>query len=163
MMKKFMALALATLLALSTLTACGGGGGKANVNDGTMNENTDQTTFKVVSGISALSPGYDDNPVLNEMQEKAGVKIEWETMADSLGEQVSIRINGGDLPDAFQAVGFSNYDLARYGRGGTFLDLTPYITPEVMPNLAAILEKYPKIKAAIMQDDGKIYGLPPPR
>ncbi len=160
MMKKFMALALATLLALSTLTACGGGGGKANVNDGTMNENTDQTTFKVVSGISALSPGYDDNPVLNEMQEKAGVKIEWETMADSLGEQVSIRINGGDLPDAFQAVGFSNYDLARYGRGGTFLDLTPYITPEVMPNLAAILEKYPKIKAAIMQDDGKIYGLP---
>ena len=29
-----------------------------------------------------------------------------------------------------------------------------------MPNLSAILEKYPQIKAAITQDDGKIYGLP---
>ena len=95
------------------------------------------------------------------MMETAGIKIEWETMSDSLGEQVGIRITGGDLPDAFQAVGFSNYDLGRYGRGGTFIDLTPYVTdPEIMPNLSAILEKYPKIKAAITQDDGKIYGLP---
>ena len=50
---------------------------------------------------------------------------------------------------------------SRYGRGGTFIDLAPYVTdPEIMPNLSAILEKYPKIKAAITQDDGGIYGLP---
>ena len=122
---------------------------------------TTQTEFDVLSGISALSGGYDNNPVLNQMQENAGIKINWETMSDSLGEQVGIRITGGDLPDALQAVGFSNYDLGRYGRGGTFIDLTPYVTdPEIMPNLSAILEKYPKIKAAITQDDGKIYGLP---
>ena len=160
-MKKLLSLVLAALTLLAFLTACGGGENNAPANSGEPNADTSQTEFHVLSGISALSSGYEDNPVLNAMMEAAGVKIEWETMSDSLGEQVGIRITGGDLPDAFQAVGFSNYDLGRYGRGGTFIDLTPYVTdPEIMPNLSAILTKYPKIKAAITQDDGKIYGLP---
>ena len=83
----------------------------------------EQTDFYIMGGMSALSAGYDSNVVLNELQEKAGITIEWDTMSDSLAEQVGIRITGGDLPDAFQAVGFSNYDLSRYGRGGTFIDL----------------------------------------
>ena len=156
---KLLSFALAVVMLTSTLTACGGSG--ENVNNGQVNENVEQTEFHVVSGISALSPGYENNEVLNNMQETAGIKINWETMSDSLGEQVNIRISGGELPDAFQAVGFSNYDLARYGRGGTFLDLTPYITPEIMPNLSAILEKYPNITAATTPEDGGTYGLPP--
>ena len=159
-MKKFLSFLLAAAMLLALLTACGGGN-NAPASSGEPNMDTTQTEFDVLSGISALSGGYDNNPVLNQMQENAGLKINWETMSDSLGEQVGIRITGGDLPDALQAVGFSNYDLGRYGRGGTFIDLTPYVTdPEIMPNLSAILEKYPKIKAAITQDDGKIYGLP---
>ena len=151
-MKKFLSLLLAAVMLLALFT------GAASAD---ANTDTSQTEFHVVSGISALSPGYNDNPVLNQMMDNAGIKINWETMSDSLAEQVGIRITGGDLPDAFQAVGFSNYDLARYGRGGTFIDLAPYVTdPEIMPNLSAILEKYPKIKAAITQDDGGIYGLP---
>ena len=43
---------------------------------------------------------------------------------------------------------------------GTVLDLTPYLTPDIMPNLCAILEEHPEIRAAITQEDGKIYGLP---
>lgn len=157
-MKKLLSVMLACVMLLGLMTACGNNSG--NVNSGEVNENTDQTEFHVVSGISALSSGYEDNVVLNNMQKNAGIQIDWETMSDSLGEQVNIRISGGDLPDAFQAVGFSNYDLTRYGKGGTFLDLAPYITPEIMPNLSAILEKYPKIRAAITQEDGGIYGLP---
>jgi putative aldouronate transport system substrate-binding protein len=123
----------------------------------------DQTEFIVLSGISALSTGYDNNPVLLDMQEKAGIKITWDTWSDSLGEVVGTRISGNAASktpiDAFQACGFSNYDLMRYGQAGTFIDLTPYITPETMPNLSAILEKHPEIRAAITMD-GKIYGLP---
>ena len=122
-----------------------------------------QTEFIVLSGISALSTGYDNNPVLLDMQEKAGIKITWDTWSDSLGEVVGTRISGNAASktpiDAFQACGFSNYDLMRYGQAGTFIDLTPYITPETMPNLSAILEKHPEIRAAITMD-GKIYGLP---
>jgi len=161
-MKKLASLALAGVMTLGLLAGCGGDDqGSTPGGSGEPNTSTDQTEFKVLSGISALSGGYADNPVLNDMMKNAGITIDWEVMSDSIGEQVNIRINGDQLPDAFQAVGFSNYDLGRYGRGGTFIDLTPYVTdPEVMPNLSKILEEYPSIKAAITQDDGKIYGLP---
>ena len=123
----------------------------------------EQTEFNILSAISALSSGYDNNPVLLAMQEKAGIKITWDTWSDSLGEVVGTRISGNAASktpiDAFQACGFSNYDLMRYGQAGTFIDLTPYITPEIMPNLSAILEKHPEIRAGITMD-GKIYGLP---
>lgn len=110
--------------------------------------------------MSALSKGYDDNVVLKELQENAGISINWETMSDSLSEQVNIRIAGNELPDAFMGVGFSNYNLTSYGEDGTFIDLTPYLTEEYMPNLAKILDEHPEIKSAITMDDGCIYGLP---
>ena len=138
--------------------SCGGSGN--TVEPGTVNTNTEQTSFNIISGISALSGGYDSNEVLNTMAQNAGITITWDTMSDSLSEQVNIRIAGNDLPDAFNGVGFSNYDLTNYGEDGTFIDLTPYITEEYMPNLTKILEEHPDIRAAITMDDGCIYGLP---
>ena len=157
--KRALAGALAALTLLPALTGCSGGL-VTNVNDGTVNPNTEQTEFDIMGGQSALSGGYDNLEVLNALQESAGIKINWETMSDSLAEQVNIRITGGQYPDAFMGVGFSNDDLARYGDDGTFLDLTPYLTPDIMPNLCAILEQHPEIRAAVTMDDGKIYGLP---
>lgn len=127
---------------------------------GTANEDTSQTEFSVMGGMSALSKGYDDNEVLNDLMEDAGISIEWNCMSDSLAEQVNIRIAGGELPDAFMGVGFSNYELTNYGGDGTFIDLTPYLTEEYMPNLCKILEENPDIRSAITMSDGGIYGLP---
>lgn len=141
------------------LAACGGEG-EGDAEKGTAKTDTSQTKFTVMGGMSALSGGYEDNTVLKQMQENAGINIEWITMSDSLAEQVNIRIGTDDLPDAFQAVGFSNYDLSNYGKDGTFIDLTPYLTEEYMPNLAKILEEHPEICSAITMNDGGIYGLP---
>lgn len=124
------------------------------------NTDTSQTEFKIMSGISALNKGYDDNEILKQLQEEAGISITWNAQSDSLSEQVNISIAGGTLPDAFQGVGFSNYELTNYGEDGTFIDLTPYLTEEYMPNLAKILEENPDIVSAITMDDGGIYGLP---
>jgi putative aldouronate transport system substrate-binding protein len=144
-----------------SMTACGGDDSKtSNVEPGEANEDTSQTEFTIIGGMSALSKGYDDNEVLNQMMENAGISIEWNTMSDSLSEQVNVRIAGDQLPDAFMAVGFSNYDLTNYGSDGTFIDLTPYLTEEYMPNLSKILEEHPSIKSAITMSDGGIYGLP---
>lgn len=144
-----------------SLAACGGGANTApQTEPGVANTNTEQTSFDIVSGISALSSGYADNTVLNELAQNAGVDIKWDCMSDSLAEQVSVRIAGGQLPDAFMAVGFNNYDITTYGEDGTFIDLTPYLTEEYMPNLTKILEENPEIRAAITMDDGCIYGLP---
>ena len=105
---------------------------------GVVNTDTSQTDFTIMGAISALSPGYEDNEVLNQMQENAGIKIKWNVMSDSLAEQVNIRIAGRQLPDAFMAVGFSNYDITTYGSDGAFIDLSPYLTEKYMPNLSKI-------------------------
>lgn len=149
---------LAASMILS-MSACGDKSEK-NAEPGVANENTDQTEFSIMGGISALSSGYENNEVLNKMQDEAGIKIDWNCMSDSLAEQVNIRIAGGEYPDAFMGVGFSNYDLTNYGQDGTFIDLTPYITEEYMPNLTKILEEHPEIRTAITMSDGCIYGLP---
>ena len=125
--KRGLAASLTAVLLVSGLSGCSSGLVN-NVNTGEINPNTEQTEFNIMGGISALSSGYENNEVLNALQENVGIKINWETMSDSLAEQVNIRITGGQYPDAFMGVGFSNYDLARYGDDGTFLDLTPYLT-----------------------------------
>ena len=127
---------------------------------GVANPDRTQTSFTILGGMSALSKGYEDNVVLKQLQEETGVQINWTCMSDSLAEQVNIRIAGGELPDAFLGVGFNNYDISRYGDDGTFIDLTPYLTEEYMPNLSRILEENPDIRSAITMDDGYIYGLP---
>ena len=114
---KILCLALC-LCMVASLAACGNNGNKPAADE-------NQTDFYVVGGMSALSAGYDSNTVLNKMQEDAGITIEWDTMSDSLAEQVNIRIAGEQLPDAFQGVGFNNYDLSTYGADGVFIDLTP--------------------------------------
>ncbi|MCD8383610.1 MAG: extracellular solute-binding protein [Clostridiales bacterium] len=168
---KLLSLLLALAMMCGLLAGCGGGDtttdatGDEDSSSGDAvateaSDNTDQTEFDIMGAISALSGGYEDNEVLNSMMEEAGITINWNLMSDSVAEQVNIKIAGGDLPDAFIAVGFSNYDLAAYGEDGTFIDLTPYLTEEYMPNLAKILEEHPEIKAAITQADGGIYGLP---
>lgn len=148
---KILSLVLCFVMLLGVLTGCG---------DKKATKDEKQTDFYIMGGMSALSAGYDSNVVLNEMAEKAGISIEWDTMSDSLAEQVNIRIAGEQLPDAFQGVGFSNFDISTYGADGVFIDLTPYINADVMPNLTKILEENPEIRAAITMSDGKIYGLP---
>lgn len=149
---------LAAGLVLS-VTACGNDRYGAS-QKGIANTDVSQTEFSIMGGMSALSKGYDDNVVLNQLEEDTGVGIDWTVMSDSLAEQVNIRIAGGELPDAFLGVGFNNYDISRYGDDGTFIDLTPYLTEEYMPNLSKILEENPDIRSAITMDDGYIYGLP---
>ena len=156
--KKLVSCVLAAGLALS-VTACGDKE-ESRHEKGVANPDVSQTQFAVMGAQSALSPGYDDNAVLNQMQEEAGISVDWTTMSESLAEQVNIRIAGNELPDAFMGVGFSNYDISRYGDDGTFIDLTPYLTEEYMPNLSKILEENPDIRSAITMDDGYIYGLP---
>ena len=53
-MKKVLSLMLAAVMLMSLLTACGGSSDPAKANP-----DAPQTEFKVVSGISALSGGYD--------------------------------------------------------------------------------------------------------
>ena len=99
MRKKVISCILIAGLALS-LTACGGKE-FGNHEKGVANPDRSQTEFAIMGAQSALSPGYDNNIVLNRFQEDTGIRIEWTIMRESLAEQMNIRIAEEELPDAF--------------------------------------------------------------
>ncbi len=61
--QKVLALALAVLMLTAVLASCNKGG---------KNGDENQKNFTIMGGMSTLSSGYDSNPVLQELAEKAG-------------------------------------------------------------------------------------------
>jgi putative aldouronate transport system substrate-binding protein len=59
----------------------------------------------------------------------------------------------------FYGAGFSDSELMKYGKDGTIIPLNGLIDKE-MPNLKALFEKRPDIKALVTAPDGSIYSLP---
>lgn len=55
-------------------TACGTE--YAEHEKGVVRADTEQTDFSIMGGMSALSTSYDKKPVLNELQEEAGIHID---------------------------------------------------------------------------------------
>ena len=94
MKKNFVKRAACLVLGMSMLVGSMAGCGSKEVE-----KDENQTDFYIMGGMSALSAGYDSNVVLNELAENVGISIEWDTMSDSLSEQVNIRIAGEQLPD----------------------------------------------------------------
>ncbi|MCI8542584.1 MAG: sugar ABC transporter substrate-binding protein, partial [Lachnospiraceae bacterium] len=82
--KRLVSCTLAAGLVLSA-TACGDKD-YGHHEKGVANPDVTQTEFAIMGGQGALSPGYDNNVVLNQLQEDAGISIDWTTMSESLGE-----------------------------------------------------------------------------
>src|SRR5699024_5938829 len=66
---------------------------------------------------------------------------------------------GGDLPDAFYISSIPSNDIYKYGKQGTFLELTDVID-EYAPNLKKLMDEYPEIRKGMTFPDGNIYSLP---
>ena len=139
-----------------SMTACGS---KA---EETAQIDPEVKNFKIFAGISPLSPDNSEKPLVQQMNEKMGVTIEWNCVSgDTLTEKKNLLLNSGnDLPDALMAAGLSNSELITYGSSGMLIPLEGYINEETMPNLMKIVEKRPNLLAACTMPDGHIYGLP---
>lgn len=90
---------------------------------------------------------------------EAGISIQWDTILNSdWGDKKAVLMASDDLPDAFLgSICFSPAEIAT--NQGAFIALDDYID-ENMPNLKAIMEKDPTMKALATSSDGHIYGLP---
>lgn len=104
----------------------------------------------------------DQNWFWTWLQKASGVKIEIEQVMESAkAERRSIMLATGDIPDVLYNMGISAADIQQYGVGeGLFMPLNDYITPEIMPNLCAWIEKDSAILPTITSSDGNIYALP---
>ena len=142
---------LATLVALSlVLGLCG----IALAEDSTF-------SVAVVRWTDGWGTDFTETAFLKEIGEATGVNIEWQPYYNqNWSEQKSLMLASGlsALPDAFfGSISLTDSDIAL--NEDFFVDLTDLI-PEYMPNLSAIFEKDPTMKALCTNTDGRIYSLP---
>jgi len=94
------------------------------------------------------------------LREHANINVTGELyMDDAYNEKSSLAIASGDVPDVFIKTGWTSAQVAKYGEDGVIIDLKPLID-EYCPNLVALFEKYPQVKAACTTDTGAIYAFP---
>ena len=75
-------------------------------------------------------------------------------------EFISMAFADDDLPDIIIGASFSTADLMTYGAyEGQLMDLAPYITEELTPNLCAIYEEHPEYKEVVTDNDGHVWSL----
>lgn len=94
-----------------------------------------------------------DNKIYKLIEEKLGIKFEFEFLAGDLDETLGTKLIGEDYPDLFNG---SN-SAEKLINGGALIDLLPYISEEKTPNL------YNHIKDLLPQlvdDEGKLYIIP---
>lgn len=95
----------------------------------------------------------------DQSAEQLGITLNWNTILNAdWGDRKAVLMAGGNLPDAFMgSICFSESEIM--ANLGSFLVLDDYIE-EYMPNLSAIMESDPTMKAMATSADGHIYGLP---
>ncbi|MCC8100937.1 MAG: substrate-binding domain-containing protein [Clostridiales bacterium] len=104
----------------------------------------------------ALTKSLDEMQWLQEIEEAAGVEIEWEQIYTDWDTVKSTRFASGDIPDILiNATADSDY--ATYN--GLFMELTDLIA-EYAPNVTAMFEEQPDTKVLAQTYEGNIYALP---
>lgn len=168
MKKRVISLVLASVMVAGMLTGCGNAQ-EAAESTGTSKEagtvaSQDATnggtpeyevaTVRWADWGEFYHEGFPDNAAA-----EAGINVKWNTILNAdWGDQKAVLLAGGDLPDAFMgSICFSESDIM--SNQGTFIALDEYID-EYMPNLKAIMESDPTMKALATSSDGHIYGLP---
>lgn len=96
--------------------------------------------------------------VMKELEDKYNIRIEWDVYYNSdWSEQKSLLLASGELPDAFfGSICLNSSDMEQNKE--SFVELTDLIQTN-MPNLSAILESDPVMKALAEDRNGEIYSL----
>lgn len=169
---RLLSVTLAAAMVMGTLAGCGGSGSdSAQTGTGTEDTQADSTegasetsdgveefTIATVRWTDAWPNDFMNEGIMKELEEKHNIKINWQVYYNSdWTEQKSLLLVSGDLPDAFfGSICLTETDIAQ--NKDYFLELTDGIEKN-MPNLTAIFEKEPELKAAAQNRDGEIYSL----
>lgn len=161
MFKKSVSVVLMAALLATSLAGCGSKVNSEDTNTKTeaASDSKEDGTFKVATVRWAdWGENYHEGFV-DEAAKEAGIAVEWDTILNAdWSNKKAVLMAGGDLPDAFLgSICFSAAEIA--SNQSAFIALDEYID-ENMPNLKAIMEKDPTMKALATSSDGHIYGLP---
>lgn len=177
-LKKGLGLFLAMTLTVGLMAGCGSNSGDGSSSGGTSSSSgttaqeggsggsgesgtsDDVPTFKIatVRWTDAWPTDYLESGVMKQLEEQAGINIEWQVYyAGDWGEQKSLLLASGDLPDAFfGSCGITDSDISQ--NKAYFVELSDLIDAN-MPNLKAVFEKEPELLARAQDRNGEIYSL----
>ena len=146
--KKLMAMALAGTMMLSAVPAM--------AEDSTASDSGDKVHLTALFISHPLTKSVDDMQWLQEIEDKAGVDVEWEQIYSDWDQVKSTRFASGDIPDLlFNATSDSDYTTY----DGLFMDLTDLIDKDA-PNVKAMFDEEPDTKVLAQTLEGKIYATP---
>ena len=156
-MKKFLAMALCLLLALSCL-------GFASAEEESVYPIDTDVTLKVwmgsAVGYSAIYPSANDAPWYQEWEKRTGIDVDWiEPAAGADKTQAyNLMIAGGDYPDLiFNADIVTN--AASHIENKVIIPLNDYL-PKYAPNLWALMQENPDIDKSYKTDNGDYFCFP---
>lgn len=94
-------------------------------------------------------------------QSMTDVTIDWGAVPlASIEEKRNLALSSGDYPGAMWGCRFPVLDVGKYGESGVFIPWNDLIE-KYMPNLQALMEKYPdELTKGMTYPDGNIYGAP---
>ena len=103
---------------------------------------------------------FSKKALVQRMEAATNVQVDYQTIpADQFDEKSKLALSKKGMPDVITKMYIKPYDILSYASKGIFIPIEEYIE-EDMPNLKAVLEKRPEVKAAITSADGHIYTLP---
>lgn len=160
--KRWMAIVITVISAVTIVTACGGESGKDDGAKATGSivpptESAQPTKISVIAPFfSAQPPTTDDtNAAFKEMQDKMGVKLDVTFVPGATyNDKLNVTLASGNLPQAMVVTENKNASVINAVRSDAFWEVGPYI--KEFPNLQ---EYWNEQIANNISVDGKIYGI----
>lgn len=176
-MKKQIALLMAGVMALGTMSGCGDPEKATEENAAETAKAADEEWFaetgypiitnadqmpeiEVFKSIGDLEPEEpNENLWMQQASEETGVTFQWTTVPNnSSAERVSMMLATNELPDVFWN-GVSREQVLQYMDADLFMPVEDLVE-QYMPNLKKIFEERPEYKALCTAPDGHMYGFP---
>ncbi|NJL72832.1 MAG: extracellular solute-binding protein, partial [Candidatus Competibacteraceae bacterium] len=118
-------------------------------------------TYTMVTRKRVINGPYEDMIFFKRLEEKTGVKIEWNAIPEGqYEEKKNLILASNDLPDAFFGrLSLRSSDIVLYSSQKAFIPLEDLIA-KYAPRLTAIFKDRPDFKAMAVAPDNKIYSTP---
>lgn len=114
-------------------------------------------TLKVTVSKRPVHGDFDQMPIIEQIEEKAGIDMEFEQIPNqSYGEKINLMFASGNVPDVVFSGAPNNFMLYA---GELIQPLDEYIE-RYMPNLSSIFAQRPRYRGYIVRPDGNTYQLP---
>ncbi len=169
MRKRFVAGALAVCTALS-FTACGKKETNTAVDIDKMDAITENTmpittedvslSFWTKNSSQGYAANYNDYKVIDEIEKRTGIKLEFIHPAGAAAEQLNIMLASGDLPDIMYHY-FGEYSSTQKAvEDGTYLDIVKF-AKKFAPNYMKLLKESESFAIGVEKHGGEKMGYLP--